>query len=1712
MLAEEMFSLRKLRWLASALSAFMFTAEPTFANIPGGGDGTGPNVTLVNNGDGTVTMANGVVTAQIKISTAQILQLTYNGVQVTDGGTASNNGFYWQGSSGGSDTLTTIVDPSTNGGNWAEIMLFDSITNNTSNANAYRYFSLFRGSSGLYVCQVMWHTAAMPAGGLGIPSLTCKLGSDIFNWLGQDTGRNQLMERVADLNSGLGGINNAPKEVTLLTQGQLAGQFDCKYDFSGDLGSLGFSGWCSTNRASNFGLWMVHPSNEYFADGPMHREILAQMMLINSTFTGVHFGFHPDMSVAAGENWAMVDGPFLLYFNKVASGTANPQTPLYADVMAQTAAERGAWPYSWFSDANYVSGAGRGTVSGRIVISDSGNPNASMSNLWVGLEQQPASTESSPATDFQLWGKCYQFWTHTDGNGNFSIPDVIAGPNYTLFAFGPGAIGQFQSQPLAGASAPVTIYTPASPFSVTVSTGVTNNLGDVVWTPTRVGATVWEIGVPDRDTTEFRHGDDYWHGDMGNATNFAANWAPWQNFTLDFPNDLTYNVGQSHWAKDWDNAQGTVQDPATGNLNANTWTISFNLPNAPGNGAQASIYFGIAASYQGAVIVQVNGNNIAGSTGFFPAYSDSGSANDAMIRMGSHGIFSDSRINFSSTLLHQGQNTITLNMRKGGYFANSTLYDYVRLELAGYVPPAPPNLSASAGNGLVSLFWPAAPGATGYNVSRSTTSGSGYAGIATNVVGPICGSVDDTATFIDTNVVNGTTYYYVVQSANPSGNSSNSVQVSATPSAGTPSAPATPGNVTATGGNNSVSLNWNASVGAARYVIQRTVLTTGAVTTYTPGGINPYGVINSYVTGTNYTDTALANNVTYSYLVSAANANGQSAASSAVNATPSPFIPATPAGLAGSVISNQVAVSWSIVSNASGYVVQRATSVSGPYTTVDYPEPLSFFVDAGLNYNTTYYYRVASASLGGISSNSVSVAVTTTPAPPSPLTAVPGNGQVFVDWGDAAGATNYVLQRSTTSGGPYTTIISTTNSSYLDTTVNNGTTYYYVAYATGPNGQSPLSVQTTATPSSTPQMIKSDTTTMNAAADWSGIAPAIGEVGLFNSVISAANEAALTLGGDVNLGGLIFSNNMNGPVTVGSGNTLTIGSAGIDMGRANQSVTFNNTIALAGLQVWSITNTRTLTVAGTFTSAGNTVIKTGSGTLALGGTSSDAGANIQVNSGVVQANASSGILVSLNGGTFNVNTFDSNPINVMSGGTEQNIGGNRTWAGNLTGSGPLTVIASSTHTWSGDNSAFTGTIALQGGGTLRLSSLSAVSATTAYNFSGGTMSANASGLFSLGSLSGSGTINCGVGQNFSIGALGGSATFSGMIAGGGFIVKAGSGTLILSGANSYTGGTLINSGVLQIGNSGTAGVLGSGNVTNSSILAFNRADAIDDGGFGTIIGTGVLDKLGAGRFALTKPHSYSGSTLIESGTFALANSGAIDSSSGVAVSAGALLDVSGKAGGQLMLASNQTLSGAGSVKGNVVIGAGATLSPGSLQTGSIGTLTFSNVLTLAAGSTNVFGISKSPLTNDLAKIFGALTNGGTLVVTNIGTAGLTNGDSFKLFSAASYSGGFAKVALPSLASGLGWNTNLLNSTGTISVIALSSPTISGIQNGGGNIVLSGSGGTGGWPYVVMGTTNLGGLWGPVATNYFDAGGNFSITLTNEFDPNQPQSFYRLQLQ
>ncbi|MBO0723234.1 MAG: endo-1,4-beta-xylanase [Blastocatellia bacterium] len=92
-------------------------------------------------------------------------------------------------------------------------------------------------------------------------------------------------------------------------------------------------------------------------------------------------------------------------------------------------------------------------------------------------------------------------------------------------------------------------------------------------------------------------------------------------------------------------------------------------------------------------------------------------------------------------------------------------------------PPAPTGLTATAGNGQVTLNWGASSGATSYNVKRSTTSGGPYAVIASNLT---------STSFTNTGLTNGTTYYYVTSAVNAAGESPNSAQASATPQGSQP--------------------------------------------------------------------------------------------------------------------------------------------------------------------------------------------------------------------------------------------------------------------------------------------------------------------------------------------------------------------------------------------------------------------------------------------------------------------------------------------------------------------------------------------------------------------------------------------------------------------------------------------------------------------------------------------------------------------------------------------------------------------------------------------------------------------------------------------------------------------------------------------------------------------------------------------------------------
>jgi len=180
---------------------------------------------------------------------------------------------------------------------------------------------------------------------------------------------------------------------------------------------------------------------------------------------------------------------------------------------------------------------------------------------------------------------------------------------------------------------------------------------------------------------------------------------------------------------------------------------------------------------------------------------------------------------------------------------------------------------------------------------------------------------------------------------------------------------------------------------------------------------------------------------------------------------------APPTGLSATPASGQVSLSWAASVGASGYQVKRSTVNGGPYVMVGCAAGTSF-VDTGLTNGTTYFYVVAATYTGGPvagggSANSSQVSATpqgAVPAPPTGLSATPGNTQVSLSWTASSGATSYNVKRSTTSGGPYTTVGSPTGTSFTNTGLVNGTTYFYVVSAVNASGESGNSAQVSATP------------------------------------------------------------------------------------------------------------------------------------------------------------------------------------------------------------------------------------------------------------------------------------------------------------------------------------------------------------------------------------------------------------------------------------------------------------------------------------------------------------------------------------------------------------------------------------------------------------------------------------------------------------------------
>ncbi len=277
---------------------------------------------------------------------------------------------------------------------------------------------------------------------------------------------------------------------------------------------------------------------------------------------------------------------------------------------------------------------------------------------------------------------------------------------------------------------------------------------------------------------------------------------------------------------------------------------------------------------------------------------------------------------------------------------------------------------------------------------------------------------------------------------------------------------------------------------------------------------------------------------------------------------------------------------------------------------------------------------------------------------------------------------------------------------------------------------------------------------------------------------------------------------------------------------------------------------------------------------------------------------------------------------------------------------------------------------------------------TANNYSGATIIGQ--GTLQLGN----GTTFGSVGTNIILNTgslvldLPGNNTFANVISGSGSVAQAGPGVLTLSASNSYSGGTTISAGTLQLSSSGW---FGSGNITDYGTLTFNRS--VNSAISASISGSGSVSLTGSGTITLSGNNTYN---------------------NGTTISAGTLLVNSSAGSGPVVVNSSGTLGGGGTIAGAVTINSGGTLSPGN----PVGTFTINSDLTVNSGATMNLTLGSG---SDKVVVGGNLSLNGTMNIT-AGTGFTTT--TYTLFT---YSG---TLTLGSLTLNLPSSTSATLSTNT----------------------------------------------------------------------------------
>jgi Cellulase (glycosyl hydrolase family 5) len=364
---------------------------------------------------------------------------------------------------------------------------------------------------------------------------------------------------------------------------------------------------------------------------------------------------------------------------------------------------------------------------------------------------------------------------------------------------------------------------------------------------------------------------------------------------------------------------------------------------------------------------------------------------------------------------------------------------------------------ATPGNQEVALNWVASPTATAYNVKRSAADGGPYITVASPVA----------LSFLDTNLSNGVTYYYVISAVNSNGESANSVQVNVTPNTATLPMPWMDADVGVaslwSGDAGDVGWPGSASFAAGTYTVSGS-----GIDIWNPadsfhyvfraesGNCTLIAQVTGLQNGDNNVDPWAKAGV---MIRESLNQDAADAFMCITGQNGSQFSWRSAAGMPSQSTSGSgVAPYWVKLVRSGNTFTGYASQGGIDWTQVGLQTiPMASDVFAGLALTAHNNTELDTATFNGES------LATSLPATPTGVRATASVAQISLGWLPVSGADSYNVKRSASGSGPFSTVAVVINATnYTDTSITNGMTNYYIVTAFNANGESGASIAVSA--------------------------------------------------------------------------------------------------------------------------------------------------------------------------------------------------------------------------------------------------------------------------------------------------------------------------------------------------------------------------------------------------------------------------------------------------------------------------------------------------------------------------------------------------------------------------------------------------------------------------------------------------------------------------